>query len=546
MAKPDTTHLKLYTEQTPKVARPPIEAVGSLPSVLRAFEKLTGRSLRYVSESLAEDSGDETCFEIGLCEGENSGRLVLAPAGQKLTDSHSSKETKETRSAKAGSNASTKKSKLVKDDATVLASAIAGLLTELMQTRYTLWQREADLAAGVPLVPHEAEEENLAERLQASLKGCVDAINCQAAALYMLDEATTELKMRSCWGLPFDRLTAPARPLQGELADLEALLGHAVVLENTALMPGWRSPEDFASAVCVPISSPTTLLGTLWIFGDEPREFTDQEVNIVEIVAGKVASDLQREMLLKEGVESASLKKEWAVAERTQRNQLPSVSPMLDSWQVSGWSAQSQGLGGAFHDWFCLPNGLLAANMGAAVGSGLQGALTSATIKSAFRSHGQYRRQAEEVIQAANMTLWTGSAGDQLASAFYGLAEISSGIVNCSWAGKPSVVLLREDSWFSQTKEMAMLGESPDVNYEQLGLELSPGETLLVFSDGFRSAVDQFGNALGEEGLAKILAHNSQLTADQMIAMARECLRLHSVQPDLRDLSILAIKRTRK
>ena len=150
---------------------------------------------------------------------------------------------------------------------------------------------------------------DLAARLQAAVKSAANAVEGQAAALYLLDEGTSELKLRSCWGLPFDRLTAPARRLQGSLADLEALLGHAVVLENTSLMPGWNAPEDFAAAICVPVSSSTTVLGTLWIFCDETRDFTDAQTSVAEIVAGKIATDLEREMLLHEGVKGGQLPK---------------------------------------------------------------------------------------------------------------------------------------------------------------------------------------------------------------------------------------------
>jgi len=44
-------HLKLYTEQPPKPVRPPIEAVGCLPELLRAFQAATGWTLRYASGS---------------------------------------------------------------------------------------------------------------------------------------------------------------------------------------------------------------------------------------------------------------------------------------------------------------------------------------------------------------------------------------------------------------------------------------------------------------------------------------------------------------
>ena len=277
------------------------------------------------------------------------------------------------------------------------------------------------------MVPHREEEKHLAERLEAALLAGGEAVGCDAAALYLLDEATTELKLRSSWGLPFDRLTAPARPLQGAVADLEALLGHAVVLNDDSLMATWNVPEDFPAAVCVPVSSPTTLLGTLWVFSNEKRDFNDRETNILEVVAGRLASDLEREMLLRAAVDGAELQKQVAAAERLQRSELPTIAPLLDGWDLAGWTAQAGSVGGAFHDWFCLPDGLLAAAVGRAAEQGIAGALTANTVKTALRSHARYHRQAERVLPQVNLTLWTGSAGDQHATLFLATARDGQG-----------------------------------------------------------------------------------------------------------------------
>jgi sigma-B regulation protein RsbU (phosphoserine phosphatase) len=368
VAHPASHHLKLYTERSPKVERPPIEAIGSLPGILRAFQDMTGWSLRYVAGAEPKAGNElkpaaERTWTVAITPGEGSppGHLRLEPLDSAL-------------------NAGAARRAMNFETARALASAIAGMLDELQKTRHVLWQREAELAAGVPLVPLSDEESHLAEKLQTTLRGAAEAVDCQAAALYLIDEGTTELKMRSCWGLPFERLMAPARQMKGELADLEALLGHAVVMENTALMPGWKSPEDFASAVCVPVASGTTLLGTLWVFGTEICDFTDQQVHIIEIVAGKLASDLEREMLMREGVDGAVMKKQWTTAERLQRNQLPAISPMLDDWDISAWAAQGQELGGTFYDWFCLSDGLLGVTLGDAMDRGLEAAMTACAV----------------------------------------------------------------------------------------------------------------------------------------------------------------------
>ncbi|MGW8256831.1 MAG: GAF domain-containing protein, partial [Thermoguttaceae bacterium] len=283
MTKPAPPRLKLYTERNEKIVRPPIEAIASLPELLRAFRTLTGWSLRYISGAESKPAANDQTWVAEIQPGKDSPTcfLCLQPAVAEQTTEESAP-------------------RLDFKSAREMAFAVAHVIEELQKTRYMLWQREADLAAGVPMTPLADEKTHLAERLQTTLKGVTEAIDCQAAALYLLDEATTELKLRSCWGLPFERLMAAPRPLQGQLADLEALLGHAVVLENTTLMHGWKVPENFAAAVCVPVSSPTMLLGTLWLFGDEVRDFTDKQIHIIEIVAGKLAAELEREVLLHE------------------------------------------------------------------------------------------------------------------------------------------------------------------------------------------------------------------------------------------------------
>ena len=72
-----------------------------------------------------------------------------------------------------------------------------------------------------------------------------------------------------------------------------------MVLCSDASFDLWSVPqEDFGAAVCVPISTASSLLGTLWIFHTEPWEFEDREANLLEILAGSLAAELEREALL--------------------------------------------------------------------------------------------------------------------------------------------------------------------------------------------------------------------------------------------------------
>ena len=532
MVKTPTNYLKVYNEQTPEVVRPEIEAVESLPEMLHAFREATGWSLKYSPGPEPERSNSLTwSTPVNPGVGATPGHLSLDSSGS-TPDAPSTPLDPQL------------DPQLDPRLAQQLTTAVGGMLGELMQTQHVLWQREAELAAGVPLVPATDEEKHLARRLEAVLQGGARAVDAHAAALYLLDEGTSELKLRSCWGLPRTRLTKPARPLQGALADLEALLGHAVVVEDVAIMRRWNVPEEFASAVCVPVSSPTTILGTLWIFSREKRDFNDHQTNMIEVVAGRLAADLEREMLLREGIDGANLKRQMVAAERLQRGGLPSISPLLDGWETAGWAAQAHAVGGDFFDWFCLPEGIMAVALGDAMDQGVEAALSANAVKTAFRAHAQYQRDIARLLAQVNLTLWTGSAGDQSANLFTGLVETAGGRVHFASAGQLGVILLRKNDWESMTQPSPPLGEGPETDYQQQHYELKQGESLVIFSDGFRDSLDHRGCPLGESGLAEPLAARAELPAEELVALARDRLEAHAAAPAERDRAILVIKRT--
>ena len=551
VAKSKSAKLRLYTEEAPKPAPKPAEAIASLPDVLRDFGRATGWSLEFTLANSGRATSDVEFAPKG--KKESAAGKKSAATGKKESATGNKKSLSWSAPVTPGVGAPLGHLRLdlteeaaascAVESARALALSLAGMIGEMMQTRHALWQREAELAAGIPLVPHDAEEKHLAARLEAVLRGGSEAVDCQAAALYLLDDATSHLKMRLCWGLPLDRLVAPARPLKGAVADLEALLGHAVVIEDSDVLRHWNVPEEFPAAVCVPVSTSTTLLGTLWIFSAKRRDFSSRQTNLLEIIAGRLAADLEREILLRDAVAAAEVKRQLFAAERLQSNQLPTISPLLDGWQLAGWTTQVDGLGGDFHDWFCLRNGLLAVAVGHAMNRGVEAALAAGGMKAALRAHGQYCREAQQTLKRLNLTTWTGSAGDQHGSLFFGLIQTSTGQICCASAGQPSVLRIRPDGWESLSRVSPQLGESPESDYEQNAWELQPGEVLVVFTEGVRDAANQTGAVLGEAGVAEALLGRLDLSAEELAASVRSRLEDASGSSVSRDRTVLVVKR---
>jgi serine phosphatase RsbU (regulator of sigma subunit) len=422
-----------------------------------------------------------------------------------------------------------------------LALGVSGLLGEMNRLRHALWQREAELAAGVPVAARPDEEPHLAERLEAVIKSGAEAVGCQAAGLYLLDEHTSHLKLRAAWNLPQERLLAEPRPLRGAVADLEALVGHAVVLEDTSLLPHWRSPEDFPAAVCVPVSSPTTPLGTLWIFSDKRRDFSPHETNLVEIIAGRLAADLEREMLLAAGVQTRQDERQQGVAARWLAGRLPSIAPLVEGYEVAGWTRHAGEIGGTFHDWSVLPDGRLALTIGEAAGSPIEAGLGVASLHAAIKAHAGYRHRSGEMLSRVNDTLCTASPGDQRAGLAYALVDPDSGKAEIALAGNVAGLVMNSRERHVVRRRGPLLGDSPDAAFRAERLVVEPGGALLLLSSGALQPAGAKSRRLTPATIAAQLGDPLPSSADAIASCLRELLT--SREPPAVDQTVLVLLR---
>ncbi len=412
--------------------------------------------------------------------------------------------------------------RLPRTKAQQLAAALARVLGELDMTRDAVWRREADLAAGVPVTSQNPAETHLAKRLEAVLKGGAQAVGCQAAGIYLLDDATTELKLRAAWGLPRHRLLAPARPLRGAVADLEALVGHAVVIEDTSLLPAWKVPEGYASAVCVPISSPTEPLGTLWMYCSRTRKFTSEQISLIEIIAGRVASELQREILLRECTQSKQSDRQLSQAVRWQNDRLPSVTPLLDDWDVAGWVGETESLRGGFYDWFVPPGGELSVALACAQGTDLESALTAAALHGALRCQSERPHTASELGATLNDAMWNSSAGGQTASFFYAMIRPETGQIECLPLGNITGLILGEDGLVRVPRVEVALGSQPCDGFSVFRHELRRGEFLVLLSEGESGRKSGTGHSRDTASLVERLNAGHCKDAGSLLSLVRD------------------------
>ncbi len=403
--------------------------------------------------------------------------------------------------------------------ATQLASQIAQLLDSHYATQTALWKSEAHLASAIPLVVRpEEDDRQLARRLEAVLRCAVEAVGATSAALYILDDDTSYLKLRAEWGLPEECFADPPRRLRGSKGDLEALTGHAVVLEQPERCEAWDIPQPAASAVCVPVSTAEVPLGTLWIFGGEPRTYHDTDINLIEVIAGRLAVELEREILLRERLLGSKNRdaKEVAV---WQKNQWDCAIPKLDRWQMAASPSTYDSIHGDVLSSHWTDEQRLGFTMASADRTGTCGALAAAMFASAERSHRGLASPARR-LKRIHETIAALSSGDQTLHALSGLVELTTGKIQLSMAGFVDVFAVRPHSWENlggQVREEAV-GTCGESTFGLVKSMLAPGDALMILagrkrSDSLQPTIPRADGAY----LAEALLRHTHLSAQQMV-----------------------------
>lgn len=259
-------------------------ALGAVSETLRVFRKIMGYDLRFVRSTARETQiNDENDGETASVD-----RVESFPVGELGARVYGTLKLSRTPGVYP---------RVDWDDARRLATLVAALLAENCRWREALALREGELAALAVDVPQrKLTRAQISTKLRDVLRSGARALgDFSAAALYTLDDDTTSLKTRAVWGLPDDRYLDPPRPLRGARAEVEALLGSAVTLNDDYLAEEWKAPESFPCSVCVPVASDTTMLGVAWFFSDRRRELGARELETLDLVVCRLVDELEKE-----------------------------------------------------------------------------------------------------------------------------------------------------------------------------------------------------------------------------------------------------------
>lgn len=277
-------------------------------------------------------------------------------------------------------------------------------------------------------------------------------------------------------------------------------------------------------------------------FITKPIDFQDLEITldraISEAVERKQAAQ-DRDRLLKLG-------RELELARSIQEALVPRVFPQDSRMAVYGAMIPAAQVGGDLFDCFMLDDHRLAFTIGDVSGKGIAAALFMAVSRTVLRVAASKGLPPQTCLLEAHQFLHgERRATSHFVTCFYGILNLATGQMEYSRAGHNPPYLVRGNDVRPLNAASGLpLGLLKRVSYDTATIQLEPGDTLLLFTDGITEAMNLKQELYGEERLVQLLAAQAAtLTVEDLVRLVTQSASMFAAgAPASDDMTVLGVQ----
>jgi HAMP domain-containing protein len=274
---------------------------------------------------------------------------------------------------------------------------------------------------------------------------------------------------------------------------------------------------------------------------------TGDEIEDLANSFNKMTSDLkgQMEVIRLTTAEKERVQKELEIAKGIQQSFLPESSPKVEGFDLAALNTPALEVGGDFYDFIPVSLdkwGLVIADVS---GKGVPAALFMALSRTMIRANAAENPTAAQVIRRANNMISEDGRANMFVTLFYGVLDPLRKTLTYVNAGhNPPMVMGKTsgDVIMLAAKGVAM-GIMTDIEYEEKEVVLSPGDILVLYTDGVTEAINRKKELFGHERISRLVEENHHLSAREITKLIeREVFAYSEGQPQFDDITLLVVK----
>jgi serine phosphatase RsbU (regulator of sigma subunit) len=266
------------------------------------------------------------------------------------------------------------------------------------------------------------------------------------------------------------------------------------------------------------LPSETKSIGVLYLDSREKGSLLAPHTRAaLDTLATEAGVAIENARLYRETLEKARIEHELKIAAEIQRSLLPEGRHDGPFYQSSGTSLQARSIGGDFFDLLDLPGNTFGFIVGDVAGKGPAAALLTSKILGIFSAfaYGMNDDPATTIDQL-NKVLARRAIGARYATAVYGRLSPTGQLTFCSAGHNPALAYGKSGLRRFEAGGIPV-GLFDSAPYESTTVQLDPGDTLVLYSDGVTEAHNVDGDEFGEQRLTDVLIENHARSAGEVL-----------------------------
>jgi phosphoserine phosphatase RsbU/P len=327
------------------------------------------------------------------------------------------------------------------------------------------------------------------------------------------------------------------------LAEINVQNAQSVVMQllrSSVVIPLYGTPRRQIDAS--PEAAQRQLLGAVYLDSKRTATFSALDRQILDALGAQAGSILENARLIEHKRERQRLEQELSIAREIQQALVPQGLHDYPHFSITGIYRPCNEVGGDYFDVFPLPDGRIAILIADVAGKGLGAALLTTMLQGAL-SGMTLDVDPVKVFNHLNQFLCQRAAVGRCATMFFGLLD-PDGAFEFLRAGHPSPLLLRGD----EVSELYSTGSLPiglleRETFTSSRIQLEPGDTLLLFTDGVTEAEDKDRNLFQDVRLKEAFGQHQDSSLKTLldgISSAVENFTAGASQAD--DVTLLAVR----
>ena len=298
----------------------------------------------------------------------------------------------------------------------------------------------------------------------------------------------------------------------------------SVRVEDTLSDPRYiASHPDIRSEVAVPLIVQDRVVGVMDLESERMGHFTEDHVRVLALLAPQIASSVENARLYEElASREQRMEQDLKAARKLQSVLLPREAPETEGLDIAIRLRPAREISGDIFDFFQHGTEYAVIAFGDVSGKGAAAALYGALVSGLLRTLAFRERRPKILLKRVNDVLLERKVDAQYVALTVLLWESESRRLTLANAGSTPPLICQDGEVLHPKVEGVPAGLLDDREYDEVTLNLAPGDVVLLYSDGITDQLRTGDEEYGKTRLNRVLKKACQLPVEEL---ADEILR---------------------